>query len=104
MIQATYIVLDNALTLNFRIQIFSEVGSWGRYNEYFSVLVGQRRREDRPLSEAFPTELVHGRHLFRSCEADILSHQTWQRVEEPHVRKSGGPTRCGQKYGKEFKH
>lgn len=96
-----YTVLDSALTL--RIQIFSSVSSWGRYNEYLLVLVRQRR-EDRPLSEAFPTELVHGRHLFWSCEADILSQQTWQRVEEPHVRKSGGPTHCGQKYGKEFKH
>lgn len=66
--------------------------------------MGQRRRADRPLSEAFPAELVHGQHLFRCCEADILSQQTWQPAQGPHVKKSGGPKRCGQKYSKEFKH
>lgn len=63
---------------------------WSKNDGYFLELMGKRRGEDRPLREAFPAELVCGRHLFWSCEADIFSQQTWQQEEEPHVRKSGG--------------
>lgn len=91
MFQAMYTVLDNALPLNFRIQIFSEGDSWGRCNEYFAAFTGQRRRADRPLSEAFPAELVHGQHLFWRCEADILSSRLGSERKDHMSKNPGGP-------------
>lgn len=53
--------------------------------------MGQGRRADRPLSEAFPAELVHGQHLCWCCGADILSSRLGSERKDHMAKSLGGP-------------